>query len=79
MNNDKVQIDVMTEDEYKGYLEKFHGKAYTEEELLKEFEVVSQAYGGILCSKKGTEDLTLFNKAICPVGNASFFVKVGGY
>lgn len=77
--NDKVEIGTMTDEEYKSYIEKFHGRAYTEEELRDEFDIVSVAYGGILCSKKNTEDLVLFTKTVSPVSDKIFFVKVGGY
>lgn len=78
-SKNNVQVGVMTSDEYKQYLEKFHGRAYTEEELVQEFNIVSVAYGGILCSKKDTEDLVLFNKAVSPVSDDVFFVKIGGF
>lgn len=79
MSNDKIQVGTMSEEEYKSYIEKFHDRAYTEQELAEEYNIWSNAYGGVLCSKKGSEDLVLFNKISCPVSDAIFFIKIGGY
>lgn len=75
----KEQVKVMTDNDFREELERFHGKSYTEDELRDEFDIVSTAYGGVLCSKKDTEDLILFNKALSPVSNEFYFVKMGGF
>ena len=76
---EEIEITKLTEDEFKDNLEKFHGRAYTEEELREEFTIESVAYGGILCTKKDTEALVLFNKAISPVSDKAYFIKMGGF
>ena len=78
-SQEEIEITKLTEDEFKENLEKFHGRAYTEDELRGEFIIESVAYGGILCTKKDTEDLILFNKAISPVSDKAYFVKMGGF
>lgn len=78
-SQEEMEITKLTEDEFKENLEKFHGRAYTEDELREEFIIESVAYGGILCTKKDTEDLILFNKAISPVSDKAYFVKMGGF
>ena len=80
MNNlEKDQVKVMTDDNFREELERFYGKAYTEDELKEDYEIVSVAYGGVLCTKKDTDDLVLFNKALSPVSNEYYFVKMGGF
>lgn len=37
------------------------GRLYSEEEICKEYNIESRAYGGLLCSKKSDETLVLFN------------------
>ena len=80
MNNlEKDQVKVMTDDNFREELERFYGKAYTEDELKEDYEIVSVAYGGVLCTKKDTDDLVLFNKALSPVSNEYYFIKMGGF
>lgn len=79
-NNENFEkLDVIADQDFKEYVEKFHGKAYTQEELDENFNIESTAYGGVLCTRKGSDELVLLNKVVSPTTGEFLFIITGGF
>lgn len=80
LNNENFErVDVIADQDFREYVEKFHGKSYNQEELEESFNIESTAYGGVLCTRKGTEELVLLNKVMSPTGDEVLYIITGGF
>lgn len=68
---------ILCNDDFLENAKAMYSEVYTLEQLKKKFVIESQAYGGMLCRKKRSDDMILFQQITSPLDEKEvYYIKL---